>query len=86
MKKSRKNKSPRFPTCSKRKVKELYLLFTSSHLRERLHDSVQQSSDPLGHLEQLEDPRYPQHSHHADDGGVDREDLALDLLQSDTDD
>ena len=54
------------------------------YLRQRLHDSVQQSPDALGHLEELEDPGDSENSHHADDGGIDREDLALDLLQCDT--
>ena len=54
------------------------------YLRQRLHNSVQQSSDALGHLEELQHPGNPEDSHHADDGGIDREDLALDFLQCDT--
>ena len=45
------------------------------HLRQSLHHCVQQSSDPLRHLEKLQDPGYPQNPHHADQGRVDDEGL-----------
>ena len=54
-----------------------------SYLRECLHHRVQQSPDPLGHLEELENSGNPQDSHHSDYSWIDREDLTLDLLQSD---
>ena len=64
----------------------MFFIKTKGDLRQCLHDRVQQSPDTLGHLEQLEDPGDPEDPHHADDGGVDGEHLALDLLQSDADD
>ena len=57
-----------------------------ANLRQRLHHSVQQSSDPLGHLEELEDARYSEDSHHPDQSGVDDEGPPLHLLQSNADD
>ena len=49
------------------------------HLRQSLHHCVQQSSDPLRHLEKLQDPGNPQNPHHADQGRVDDEGLQCNL-------
>ena len=49
------------------------------HLRQSLHHCVQQSSDPLRHLEELEDPGDPQDPHHTNQGRVDDEGLQCNL-------
>ena len=50
---------------------------SSLYLGQSLHDCVQQSSDPLGHLEEFKDPGNPEDPHHPDDGGVDGKHLTL---------
>lgn len=71
-----------YPKCSKYEEQQEEEKTKVANLRESLHHCVQQGSDTLGHLEQLEDPGNPEHSHHPNDGRVDGEYLTLDLLQS----
>ena len=51
-------------------------------LRQGLHHRVEKGTNSLGHFKELEDSGNSEDSHHPDDGGVDREDWALHLLQS----